>query len=236
MNLPKIDQPILQIEVPSLKKKYPFRPFLVKEEKLLLMAKDSGEESDILIAIKQIITNCSLDPNLKINNLAIFDLEYLFLKLRMNSVDNIIELSYIDDEDEKEYTFKIDLNEINVFFPENIDNKIKINNISGIIMKYPKASLYDDNEFLQIEDEYFFNLIIKCIDKIYYQDSVYDVNDYKKEQIEEFLENLDLKTFEKIKNFLNSTPTLKHDLNYTNSLGTERKIELRTLSDFFMLR
>lgn len=236
MNLPKISQPIFNIEVPSLKKKYPFRPFLVKEEKILLMAKDSGEDSDILSAIKQIITNCSLDPTLNISNLAIFDIEYIFLKIRMNSVENIIELSYVDDEDEKEYDFKIDLNEIKVHFPENIDNKIKINADSGLILKYPKASLYDDEEFLNLEDEYLFNLITRCIDKIYYKDSVYEASDYKNEELQEFLENLDLKTFENIKKFLERTPSVKYDIKYTNSLGNEKIIELRSLSDFFSLR
>jgi hypothetical protein len=105
-----------------------------------------------------------------------------------------------------------------------------------LILKYPKASLYDDEEFLNLEDEYLFNLITRCIDKIYYKDSVYEASDYKNEELQEFLENLDLKTFENIKNFLEKTPSVKYDIKYTNSLGNEKIIELRSLSDFFSLR
>lgn len=235
MSLPKIDQPMFQIEIPSLKKKYPYRPFLVKEEKILLMAKDSGEESDILSSIKQVVNNCCLDPTLNINTLSIFDLEYIFIKLRMNSVDNQIDVTYIDDEDEKDYNFKIDLNDVKINFPENNDNNIKITNTSGIIMKYPEAGLYDDKEFLNIQDEYFFNLILKCIDKIYMNESVYESKDYTTQQLSEFLENLDLKTFQKIKDFLEKTPKLNYEINYKNSLGNDKKIVLSSLNDFFML-
>lgn len=235
MNLPKIEQPIFEIEVPSLKKKYPFRPFLVKEEKLLLMAKDSGEDSDVLSSVKQVVNNCCLDPNLNINKLAIFDLEYLFIKLRMNSVDNIIELTYTDTEDDKDYDFKIDLNKVDMVFPEKNDEVIKITDTTGIVMKYPEAGLYDDKDFLEMQDEYLFNLIIKCIDKIYVNDTVYEAKDYKKEELSEFLENLNLKTFESIKSFLENTPRVNYEINYKNSLGNEKKIVLRSLNDFFIL-
>jgi len=235
MNLPKIDQPIFEIEVPSLKKKYPFRPFLVKEEKLLLMAKDSGDDSDILSSVKQVINNCSLDPNLNISKLAIFDLEYIFIKLRMNSVDNVIELTYTDGEDDKDYNFKIDLNEVNMIFPENNSSVIKITDTTGIMMKYPEAALYDDKEFLEIQDEYLFNLIIKCIDKIYVNDTIYEARDYKKEELSEFLENLNIKTFDTIRKFLENTPRVNYEINYENSLGNKKKIVLRSLSDFFIL-
>lgn len=235
MNLPKIEQPIFQIEIPSLQKKYSYRPFLVKEEKILLMAKDSGDETDILQSIKQVVNNCCLEPTLNINTLAIFDLEYIFIKLRMNSVDNEIEVTYIDDEDDKEYNFKIDLNNVKILFPEKNDKTIKVTNNTGLIMKYPEAGLYDDKEFLNIQDDYFFNLIVKCIDKIYVNESVYEAKDYTNEQLSEFLENLDLKSFEKIKIFLENTPKLNYEINYKNSLGNDRKIVLSSLNDFFML-
>ena len=109
-NLPKIDYPVYKIKVPSQKKESQFRPFLVKEEKLLLMAKESDNTSDILSAIKQIINNCSIDSKFDVNKLALFDLEYVFLKLRSISVDNIVKVSYKDNEDEKVYDFEIDLN------------------------------------------------------------------------------------------------------------------------------
>ena len=111
MSLPKIEYPIHLINIPSINKKIKFRPFLVKEEKLLLMAKESDNLADNLLATKQVINNCCLEP-LDINKLAIFDLEYIFLKLRALSVDNMVKLSYVDNEDNKTYTFDVDLNEV----------------------------------------------------------------------------------------------------------------------------
>ena len=235
-NLPKIDYPVYKIKIPSLKKETQFRPFLVKEEKLLLMAKESDNSSDILSAIKQIINNCSIDSKFDINKLALFDLEYVFLKLRSISVDNMVKVSYKDNEDKKVYDFEIDLNKIEVKFSEKIDNNIKITNKSGIIMKYPSAELYDDKEFLSLDKDYMFELIVRCIDTIYYEDQVYSSKDYKKEDLNEFLESLDIKTFDKIQQFLLSVPRMEHKIQYKNSLGNEREIVLSSLNDFFTLR
>lgn len=232
-NLPKIDYPVHKIKIPSLKKDFHFRPFLVKEEKLLLMAKESDSPSDILTAIKQIISNCAIDPKFDINKLALFDLEYIFLKLRAFSVDNTIRVSYRDAEDNKVYEFEINLDEIEVKFPEKTDNNIKITNKSGIIMKYPSASLYDDKEFLNLDKDYMFELIIRCIESIYYEDQVYNCADYKKEELNDFLEGLNIKTFEKIQNFLLTVPRMEHKIEYKNSLGNKREITLSSLNDFF---
>jgi hypothetical protein len=235
-NLPKIDYPIYTIPVPSTKTNFKFRPFLVKEEKLLLMAKESENPTDILSSIKQIITNCSLDEKFDIDKLALFDLEYIFLKLRSFSVDNIVKVAYKDFEDEKIYNFEVNLDEVNVIFPEKVDNNIKITENSGIVMKFPPASLYSDKEFLNIEKDYMFELIIKCIDKIYYEDEVYEAKNYKKEEINEFLENLNMKVFENIQNFLLKVPKMEYTIKYKNSLGNDREIALTSLNDFFTWR
>lgn len=236
MTLPKIDQPIYNITVPSLKKKFTFRPFLVKEEKLLLMAKESKNPSDILGAIKQVVNNCSLNSNLVVEKLPIFDLEYLFLKLRAISVDNIVKITYKDFEDDKEYNFEIDLNTVEVQFPKKNDENIKITNKSGIVMRYPTASLYDDNDFMNLEKDHMFELIVRCVDKIYYEDEIYEAKDYKKQELADFLENLNVATFEKVLEFLTNVPKIHHEITYTNSLGNERKIEFNSLNDFFMWR
>lgn len=236
MSLPKIDYPIYNIQVPSLKKEFKFRPFLVKEEKLLLMAKENENPIEILSAIKQIINNCSEDKNFEINKTALFDLEYLFLKLRAVSVDNTVSVSYKDTEDGKVYDFEINLDEVEVIFPEKIDNRIEITDKSGIIMRYPSATLYDDEEFLKLEKEQLFELIIRCIDSIYMEDEIYEAKDYKKKELEEFLENLNIKIFEKIQKFLLSVPKLEKRLQYKNSLGNDREIVLSSLSDFFTWR
>lgn len=236
MALPKIDYPVNSISIPSQKKSFKFRPFLVKEEKILLMAKESSSDTDILHAIKQVVNNCAVDEKFDIDSLAIFDLEYVFLKLRCMSVDNHAKVAYKDTEDQKVYEFDINLDEIEVEIPKDLDNKIKITDKSGIVLKYPSASLYDDKELLNSDKEYVFELIIRCIDKIYDGESVYEAKDYKLSEIRTFMENLDVTTFEKIKEFMVKLPKMKHVIKYTNSLGNEREIELNSLNDFFMLR
>lgn len=234
MSLPKIEHPIFNIEVPSLKKKFKFRPFLVKEEKILLMAKESGEFTDVLESINQIVNNCSLDPKLDIDKLTLNDLETLFIRLKAISVDNIVNVSYRDSEDKKVYSFDIDLNDVKTLYSkEPVDNVIKISSDSGLIMKYPSASIYKDKEFLSLEKDYIFELIIRCIDSICIKDEVYPASDFSKSDLSEFLENLDLKTFEKIQKFLLSVPKLHYTIEYTNELGNKRNIVLSSLNDFF---
>jgi len=234
--LPVIQHPIFNIKVPSLKKEYKFRPFLVKEEKLLLIAKESKSDADIFTAIKQIVQNCSLDKKLDINKLAIFDLEYLFLRLRGISIDNTVKITFKDYEDSKIYEFDVNLEEIDVIFPEKIENNIKLSQKSGILMKHPSASLYSDEEFLNLDKDHLFELIIRCIDKIYDGEEIYEAKDFNKKEIEEFLENLSVKVFEQVQKFLLSTPKLEHVIKYKNTLGNDRQITLNKLSDFFSWR
>jgi hypothetical protein len=200
------------------------------------MAKESDTPSDMLSAIKQIINNCICDKNLDIDKFSIFDLEYLFLKIRSVSIDNMVKVAYKDFEDEKVYEFEVDLNSIEVTFPDKIDNVIKITDTSGIIMKYPSATLYDDKEFLNLEKEYMFELIIRCIDKIFSGDEVFETANYTKAELEEFLENLSMKVFEQIQVFLLNVPKIEYEIDYTNSLGNERKVVLNSLNDFFTWR
>jgi hypothetical protein len=235
MSLPKITYPQIILTIPSSKKKVTFRPFLVKEEKILLMAKLSDEESDILIAIKQVVNNCAIDE-FDVNAISLFDLEYIFIQLRAASVNDTVEVSYKDNEDEKIYDFEVKLKDIKVNFPEKIDNKIRITDTTGIVMKYPNSSLYEDKEFLESGDDSFFQLILRCVDKVYDENEVYETSAYSKKELEEYVENLDIKTFEKIQDFMINQPKLSYVIKYKNSLGNDREIELTTLSDFFTLR
>ena len=215
MSLPKVNYPINTIKIPSTNKAQKFRPFLVREEKILLIAKESENPSDILQAIKQVVNNCAVDK-LEINNLAIFDLEYLFLKLRAMSVDNVVKVSYKDYEDGQIYEFDVDLNKIEVQFPKDVNNKIEITKDSGIILNYPSAQLYDDKEFINSDKDYIFELVIRCIDKIYQGDNLYEAKDYKASDLREFVENLDIKTFDKIREFLVNLPKMTHTIEYKN--------------------
>ena len=200
------------------------------------MAKESDNASDILSAIKQIVNNCCNDNAFDVNKLAVFDLEFVFLKLRALSVDNVVKLSYKDYEDEEEYSFNIDLNDVKIIYPEKTNNNIAITEKSGILLKYPPATLYDDEDFLKLEKDYMFELILRCIDKIYYEDSVYESKNYKREELTEFLENLSIKIFEDIQAFLLAVPKLEYIIKYKNKLGNDRQIVLSSLNDFFTWR
>jgi len=234
--LPKIKHPIFNIDIPSTKKKAKFRPFLVKEEKILLIAKTAGNVSDVLLAVKQIVNNCAIDTDFNVDNIAIFDLEYIYLKLYAASVNNKIKAAFKDNMDDKVYNFEIPLDELHVNFPETVDKKIQVTKDIVVTLKYPAASLYEDKEFLNLTDvnESLFELIINTIDKIYEGDTVYDPSSYPKEEVVTWIEeNLDAKAFEKIQTFLNNLPNIEHVIKYKNSLDTDRKIELTTFMDFF---
>ena len=233
MSLPLQTTPIYTLTIPSSDKKVKFRPFLVKEEKMLLMAKESKNITDIFSSIKQVVNNCIIDK-LDVDKLPLYDLEFLFLKLRAYSIDNNIKITYEDFEDKKSYEFNVDLNDVEIVYPDtDTKGNIKITEKAGIVMRYPPATLYDDNEFLALEKDQMFELIVRCIDKIYEGDTVYNVNEYKKEEIVEFLENLDIKTFEAVQMFLINTPKLQYVIKYKNSLGNDRTITLESLNDFF---
>ena len=232
MALPKIDQPLFDLIIPSNGKKVTFRPFLVKEEKILLIAQ-SGGDGEMIRAIKQIINNCVIE-DINIDDLATFDLEYMFLKLRAKSVNNLIKLSYRDNEDDELYDFEVDLDTIEVEMPKDINSKIKINETVGMTMKYPSAGISDKIGEFENEVELLTFFITNCIDTIYDEETVYVANDYSAKDLNEFLDSLDVSTFDKIREFFEKIPKMRHVINYTNKLGNERTIELSSIRDFFM--
>jgi hypothetical protein len=236
MALPKITTPVFDVTIPSSKKKIKVRPMLVKEEKILLIARESGDQGDILNAIKQVVNNCIMDDDFDINKLCIFDLEFLFIRLRAISINNITRVAYKDNEDEKIYQFDINLDEVKVIFPENIDKKIVINDETGVTLKYPDTTLYTDTFFLnKSETELFEHLIINCIETVFDGDKVYYARDFNKEELIEFIENLDVNTFNKFREFTSNLPKVEYVIKYKNDFGNERKIVLNALNDFFSL-
>ena len=237
MALPKLTHPMIDVVVPSTNKKIKVRPMLVKEEKILLMAKTSEQVSDMLSALKQVVNNCVIDSDVDVEKLALFDIEYLFLKIRSVSVDNVTKVSYRDNEDTKVYDFEIDLDEVKVKFPEKIEKNIAINDTMGVIMKYPDASLYSDKEFMESNEENLIdNLVSRCIDKVYEGDEMIDLKNYSADEIKEFIDSFDVNTYDKMRKFFNNLPTLYYKIEYKNSNGNERSIEMTSLSDFFTLR
>lgn len=233
MALPKLDKPLFDLEVPSQNRTVKARPFLVKEEKILLIAQQSGQERDIVLGIKQVLTNCIQDPTFDMDSLTTFDLEFMFLKLRARSVNNVIEVSYRDNEDDKVYDFEIDLDTVEMLKTKPINNKIMINENVGIVMKFPSVNILENvPDDVKATDliEY---LVRSCIEQIFDENDVYLASDTPEEEMKEFVDSLDIETFTKIREFFDSLPSMYHKIEYTNSLGNERVIELRTLNDFF---
>lgn len=228
--LPEIKHLHFDIEIPSLKKKAKFRPFLAKEEKILLTASAGRDEKDIIYAVESIISNC-IQTDIDVKKLASFDLEYIFLKLRAKSVDNIVEIEYEDSEDEKIYPFVIDLNEIEMIEDPNHTKIIEVNDEIKIAMKYPTIDIVKKFEGVTDVSGILDTMIINCIDKIYDDETVYE--DYTEEELKVFLDNLSTKTNRDIDNFFKTMPKLYKKLEYTNTKGSARVIELNKLTDFF---
>lgn len=235
MALPKISHPTFELTLPSNGKKIKLRPFLVKEEKVLLMASQSQDTDEILNSLKQVISNCIIESDIELDELATFDIEYIFLKLRSRSVNNIIKLRYKDNEDKKSYDLELNLDDVEVKTFEDHNNKIEINKEIGFTMKYPKVSITEKLKDAKNQTDVFFEMLKSSIDIIYEGKNEYNALDSSDEELEEFIQDLDVKTFNKIQKFYETIPRLYHELKYTNSLGNERVVRLETLNDFFTL-
>ena len=235
MSLPKIKQPLFDLKIPSLNKTIKARPFLVSEEKILLMGQQSGDTKDIIFAIQQVVANCIQDETIAVQDLTIFDLEYMFLKLRSRSVNNIVEVSYRDPQDEKKYDFQINLDEIEVVENPSHSNTVKVSDEMTIKLRYPKVEMMDKMAKINSEVDIFFEVLKYSIESIIVGDNVFKMSDYPEAEQEQFISDLDVKSFKKISEFFNTMPRLRHEIKYTNELNVERSIVLETLNDFFSL-
>jgi DNA-directed RNA polymerase subunit M/transcription elongation factor TFIIS len=243
MALPKIDVPLFEINLPLSKKKIKYRPFLVKEEKLLLMAMESGEENTILESIKQIVNNCSLD-SLDVDTLPISDLEYFFLQLRAKSVGEVVELQYkcnntVKDEGGEEkpcgnvVTFDLNITDV-VPTSENHSNKIELGAELGMIMNYPNFSMIEKKESDSDIDK-IMDIIVKCIDCIYDKDTMYYKKDVSTEELKEFVESLTQTQFASIQKFFETIPALKKNVAFKcTKCGYEEEITIQGIQNFFV--
>jgi hypothetical protein len=235
MPLPKISHPLFDVTIPSNNKQIKIRPMLVKEEKILLMAKSSDDPRDSLAAVKQVVNNCIVDDKINIDSLTTFDIEYLFVKIRSFSISNVSKVAYIDSEDGETYEFEVNLDEVNVKFPENIEKKIKVNDDITVVMKYASSELMTNKDFTETDvNKYFDMLIAYCVDKIYEGDEEFDLKDISKEELQKYLEEeFDPLSYDKMRKFVINMPRLNYEISYKNSKGTERKILMTSLVDFF---
>ena len=232
--LPKLSHPTFDVIIPTTKEKVKVRPMLVKEEKILLIAKQSDDRSEQLNAIKQVCNNCIVTPNVKVDDLAFVDMEYLFLKIRSFSISNKAKVSYKDNEDEKVYNFELDFDKVETKQETESNPVIDLGDNISLVLKYPPVSVYTDKSFFNLEDDKVFEtILLSSMTKIFENDKAYDCKSAQKAELLEFINSIPAKPYEKIQEFFNSVPTLYYAIEYKNEKGTERKIELRTLEDFF---
>lgn len=234
MALPKLSYPLFDVVIPSTGKKTKMRPFLVREEKILLLAQTSNDSGDSVKAILQVIQACMTKPS-DADNLTTFDIEYLFVKLRSKSVNNQIDILYRDADDGQQYKVVINLDDVEIKRDPEHSTKIELTSSLGIIMKYPGIDIASKIENVETEIDVFFQLIKACLDKIYDEEKVYNVDDYTPDEVEEFLSSLEVNAFKKIQKFFETTPKLYYETSYKNAEGIEKKVVLQNLNDFFTL-
>ena len=235
MALPKLDTPTFDYTLPVSQIPVSFRPFLVKEEKLLLVGKEASVGQQVS-AMKQVLNNVILSPdNLDMERLPSVDLEMLFIQLRAKSVQNVVELQYRDKEDNEVYKFNIDLEELEPTINPDHQNEIQLDNDITVELRDPDIGVMTQagmtvNEG-EMDSEEIFKLIAGCIVKVYDKDNVYD--DFTKKEAIDFVKSFDIKRFEKLREFFDTLPKLTYELNYVNKNKNKRKIVLNGVSDFF---
>jgi len=238
MPLPRISTPTYELELPSTEQSIKYRPFLVKEEKLLVIALESEDTKQITTAIKTVIKNCILTKDIKVENLPTFDIEFLFLNIRGKSVGEQVDVNIIcPDDNETNVSVSIDLDDIKVLKNEDHTNKIKVDPTIMMEMKYPSLEQFIKNNFdfnNQNAMDQSFELIASCIDKIYTKDEVWSTSDVTKKELTEFLESMNSSQFKDIEKFFETMPKLSHKIQIKNpKTGVESEVVLEGLASFF---
>ena len=240
MPLPKIATPSYELELPSTGKTITYRPFLVKEEKLLVIALESEDTKQITNAIKAVIRACVLTKGIKVEALPTFDIEYLFLNIRGKSVGEDLDVKLILPDDNKtEVNVNINLDDIQVNKPEGHSNQIKLDNNLMMELKYPSLNEFiknnfDPNEVGTNAMEQSFDLIGSCINKIYNEDEVWVAADCSKKEINEFLDSMNSNQFKEVEKFFETMPKLSHTVKVKNpKTKVESDVVLEGLASFF---
>lgn len=236
MALPQVALPTYELTIPSNGKKVKFRPFVVKEEKLLLIALESQDEKNIEDAVRQLLKGCILS-RVKIEDLPIFDLEFIFLQIRAVSVGEIVEMNVTcKDDGETQVKYNLNLADVKVNFPEGHTNKIELSDKMGIVMRYPSLKEFVKSSIAGIQPDAtdVLSVVASCIDQIYDGDDVYDSSTTTKKEFVQFVENLTNSQFEQLQKFFETAPTLSHTFSVTNpNTGVESEFVIEGLASFF---
>ena len=236
MALPKLTTPTYELEIPSTDEKIKYRPFLVKEEKILMMAMESKSDADITQAVKDIVSECTFNK-VNISNMPMFDVEYIFLQIRSKSVGEVSKLRLLCPDDKKTYAdVELDLNEVKVQVGDDHTNKIELTKDMGMIMTYPTIDSFRDSGIRDINASNMLEVISGCIMQIYEEEGkkVYDPKDQTKKELTDFIEQLSTKQFKDVQKFFETMPKLKHEITIKNpKTKKESKVTLTGLNDFF---
>ena len=238
MPLPTIVTPTYELELPSTGKKIKYRPFLVKEEKLLVLALETEDTKQISTAIKTVLKNCIQTRGVKVENLPTFDIEYLFLNIRGKSVGEEIEVNLISPDDKvTEVPVSINIDDIKIQKSEDHDKKIKLDDTLIMEMKYPSLDQFIKSNFDfgdEVDMDQSFELIASCINKIYNEEEVWSTADCTKKEVKDFLEQMNSMQFKEIEKFFESMPKLSHKVTFTNpKTKVESTVVLEGLASFF---
>ena len=236
MSLPKINAPEYRLNVPSSDEEIRYRPFLVKEEKLLLIAQETGDDAAIYDSVKNLVETCCF-WSVDFTKIPLFDLEYIFLNIRAKSVGEVVELEVTcPDDEETKVKVEVDLTKIEVHMDEKHDARIQLTDDIGLLMSYPHlgslAGIGSDETGVQMEN--LFSMIYDCMYQVWQGDEVFDAMDYSQKEKKEFIESLNHEQFEKIQNFFSTMPTVKHDIKVTYPKTKKKStITLQGMNSFF---
>lgn len=230
-NLPKLDIPHYKHHLVGMDKTVQYRPFTVKEQKILLHAKESGSRSEEIQAIKQIISLCVKDK-IDVDSMSVFDVEDLFLRIRARSVSNVCEIRYkvkdAEGNDTKQrVNVDIDLDTVKVVVPEEHDRKIMLTPTVGLMMQYPTIDMIEEEN---LDEE---RVLIKCIDYVFDDQEVYHFNEFSNQEVADWIESFDMEIMGKVKNFFDTMPKLRHEVSVDLPDGGTEKIVLEGIADFF---
>jgi hypothetical protein len=237
MPLPKISTPTYELVIPSTGKKIKYRPFLVKEEKILIIAMESEDISQITNAVKDVIKNCIITRGIKVEELSTFDIEYLFLNIRGKSVGEEVEvLITCPDDGVTKVPVTISLDEIQIQIDENHSKDIRLDDTLTLRMRYPSMQEFIKNNFaledVNVDDT--FEIISSCIEQVYNEEESWSASDCTKKELKEFIEQLSSKQFKEIENFFATMPKLSHTITVKNpNTEVENEVVLEGLASFF---
>jgi len=238
MSLPKISVPTYELQIPSIKKNIKYRPFLVKEEKVLIIAMESDDTKQIAEAVKTVISNCIITKGFKVENLATFDIEYLFLNIRGKSVGESVDvLITCPDDGITQVPISINLDDIEVNVSDDHSRDIKLDDVLTLRMKYPSMQEFIKNNFgsnsiISVDDT--FDMIVSCIEQIYSEEESWASSDSTKKELNEFVEQLTTNQFKEIEKFFDTMPKLSHTIKVKNpNTEVESEVVLEGLTSFF---